>query len=68
MSHPQNTQFIESAYERFDEAVAQGEYHTALNVITDVRVNGFATEAQTLRDLLRAVPLERFARKSPYME
>ncbi len=66
MSTKQNDDWLEAAQESLDYNIEEGDYQSCLAVITDVRVNGFAKEAESMRNQLREVPLEKFITKTPY--
>lgn len=57
--------WLQAAMENFDTCVERADYAGCLAVIEDVRSAGFVQESRTLRELLRMVPITRFAIKSP---
>jgi hypothetical protein len=66
MSHPQNEQWLEAAYEHFTDAVGMGNYALAKDVIADTFDAGFAKEARQISEELREMSIYQFGQPSPY--
>lgn len=49
MSHDENTKWLESSREMFDEALLEGNHSLALSIALDVKDKGFTTEFETLQ-------------------
>lgn len=52
MSHKQNTEWIESAWERFDELVTSKDFAEARLVRDDTKDSGFASDAERMTAIL----------------
>lgn len=57
--------WLEGAKETFDLAVESNDYETCKLVIDDIFDKGFTKESLVFEDLLSALPLHKFAIKSP---
>lgn len=65
MSNLQNDQWLESAQERFDEALANGDYPLAKDIISDVQEVNLEA-GRSMNEQLRNTPVSQFGIKSPY--
>lgn len=66
MSLKENDAWVEAAYENFDQAVEEGNYALCKDIIEDMKDKGFGEYARTLEIVLKALPLTRFTKPSPY--
>lgn len=53
MSNKQNDTWIESAFENFEQAIADGDFNFARAVVQDVRDSGFRESAARMELLLK---------------
>ena len=53
MSTKENTIWLEAAKENFDQAVAEGRFGLAKDIIEDIRDQGFEKEADSLKLVLQ---------------
>lgn len=53
MSNKNNTQWLETAKENFEQAVSEKNYKFARSILTEVNDNGFEKEADALMTVLR---------------
>ncbi len=65
MSHPINTQILEMKQEMFEQAIKDGLYHDALAVAQDTKTD-FPEQGMQMLEQLRSMPLDLFAKPSPY--
>ena len=59
-------EWLQIAQESFAYNVENGDYQGCLAVISDVNSQGYEKESQDMQETLRQVPLERFAKVTPY--
>lgn len=52
MSHPENERYLETAYEAFDTYVHEEKYFEALQLVRELRANGFTADAMHLWEQL----------------
>lgn len=55
MSHPQNEEWLESAYEGLEHAVLIGDVSGAKEIIADTFDAGFAEQARHMTESLRGI-------------
>lgn len=65
MSTIQNDEWAQSAWEHFDEAIAQGNLALCKDIIADTQDAGFLGEARLMNEKLRSTPVSQFAIKNP---
>lgn len=63
MSHQQNTEWLEAAYENFRDAVEVGNIALAKDIIQDTIDNGFSEDARKMNLEMRELTQETSERK-----